>query len=174
MRVEKEQLSAYVGQLVKDSDCLFFISYKGLKVAELKELRGQLSKVQANCQVLKNTYIRRGLVQNQVALPADYQLQGDTAVVYGSSDAAAVAKVIRDFSKTHDKVKMKGGVLEGSLLAPASALAVADLPPREVLLAQLLGLLQAPMRQLLGVLNAKTASVVYVLQAYADQKAKQA
>lgn len=173
MRADKSSMKDYIAGVVKESDYLFFVSYKGMKVAELNEFRKQLREVKATCQVLKNTYLLLGMKDNQVALPAEFALTGDTAVVYGQRDAAGAAKVIRDYAKSNDKVKLKGGLLDGSILSPAAAKSVADLPPKAVLQAMLLGVLQAPMGNLVRVLNGKLSSVVYVLQAYQDAKEKQ-
>ena len=85
-------------------------------------------------------------------------------------DAVQMAKLVREFAKSKEQVKVKCGMLDGNLLKPAEVDALADLPSREVLLAQLLGLLQAPGSQLVRVLNAKVASIVYVLDAYCKSK----
>ena len=82
----------------------------------------------------------------------------------------ALAKAVREFAKGRDQVKVKLAVVEGTLLSEADTYALADLPAREVLLAQLLGLLQAPAGQLVRVLNAKVASIVYVLNDYCTKK----
>lgn len=166
MRAERIQLGQYVNELVAGSEFLFFVSYKGLTVAEFTEFRDALYEQDAACHVLKNTFVRLALTQNGVDLPDENALSGDTAVVYGSGDASAVAKFIKKFAKGHDEVSLKGGVFDGSYLTAADASAVADLPPKEVLQAQLLGLLQAPSRNLVSVLNQKAASIVYVIQAY--------
>jgi large subunit ribosomal protein L10 len=173
MRPDKDSLKDYVAGVVKESDYMFFVSYKGMKVAELNEFRKQLREVKATCQVLKNTYLLLGLRDNEVKVPQEFALSGDTAVVFGQRDAAGAAKVIRDYAKSNDKVQFKGGLVDGSMLSPAAAKTVADLPPKEVLQAMLLGVLQAPMGNLVRVLNGKLSSVVYVLQAFRDAKEKQ-
>ena len=169
MRAERIQLGQYVSELVASSEFLFFVSYKGLTVAEFTEFRAGLHENGAACHVLKNTFVKLALTQNNVGFPEQNGLIGDTAVIYGSGDASAVAKFVKKFAKGHEEVTLKGGVLDGAYLGAAHADAVAEMPPKEVLQAQLLGLLQAPSRNLVSVLNQKAASIVYVIQAYKNK-----
>jgi large subunit ribosomal protein L10 len=104
----------------------------------------------------------------------DAELVGDTALITGGADCVAVARAVRDFGKAHEHVTFKLAVVEGSVCSPEEAAQLADLPPKEVLQAQLLGLLQAPAGQLARVLNAKVASIAYVLSAYLSEKEKAA
>jgi large subunit ribosomal protein L10 len=138
----------------------------GLSVAKFSELRATLCELNVGCHVLKNTFIRRALVANEIAIPEDSGLTGDTAVIFGSGDAAGVAKAIEAFAKTSEQVAFKGAVLDGEFLSAADAKAVASLPPIEVLRSQLLGVLEAPSRNLVGVLNQKVSTIAYVLAAY--------
>jgi large subunit ribosomal protein L10 len=170
MRAERIQLGQYVVDLVKDSEFVFLTSYMGLTVAEFSEFRSTLVDLNAGCHVLKNTFIRRALVENEIAFPEeDNGLTGDTAIIFGNGDAAGVAKAIEKFAKQHDEVALKGGVLDGEFLTAADAKAVADLPPIEVLRSQLLGVLQAPSRNVVCVLNQKVATIAYVLAAYKNK-----
>ena len=169
MRAERIQLGQYVNELVANADFLYFVSYQGLSVADFSEFRDGLYEQEASCHVLKNTFVRNALAQIDVELPEGHALAGDTAVIYGSSDASAVAKFIKKFAKAHEQVVIKGGVLDGSYLNAKEAAAVADMPSKEQLQAMLLGLLQAPSRNLVSVLNQKAASIVYVIQAYKNK-----
>jgi len=169
MRIERIALGQHVTSVFKENQYFFLISYQGLTVAQINSLRNKLADAGSKCQVIKNTYIRLGLLNNGYTIPADWQLQKDTAVVYGAADPCPVAKLLKEFSKTNDKVRIKGGLVDGQLLSASDALAVAELPPKEVLQAQLLGLLQAVPTSLVRVLNAKLASIVYAIQAYRDK-----
>jgi large subunit ribosomal protein L10 len=169
MRAERIQLGQYVNELVANSEFLYFVSYQGLTVAEFSEFRDALYEQEAQCHVLKNTFVRLALTQNGVELPEEHALAGDTAVIYGSGDASAVAKFIKTFAKGHEQVVIKGGVLEGAYLTAKEAEAVADMPSKEQLQAMLLGVLQGPSRNLVSVLNQKAASIVYVIQAYKNK-----
>jgi large subunit ribosomal protein L10 len=172
MRIERIALGNHVTSIFKEQSYFFLISYQGLNVAQINTLRSKLVKAGATCQVLKNTYIRLGLLNNGFTIPASWQLSGDTAVVFGTQDPCPVAKELKEFNKLNDKVVLKGGMVDGQLLSAADALAVADLPPKEVLQAQLLGVLQAVPTNLVRVLNAKLASIVHVIQAYRDKLEK--
>lgn len=166
MRSERVQLGQYITELVGGAEFIFLITYKGLTVAQFTAFRNACIELDANCHVLKNTYIRFGLTQNGVDVPEDNALSGDTAMVYGCGDAAAVAKLIQKSAKELAPITLKGGVLDGAYLSADDAKAVADLPHIDVLRAQVLGLLQAPTRNLVSVLNQKVASIAYVIQAY--------
>ncbi len=169
MRVEKLSLGNYVTDVLKESSYLFFIRYQGLTVAQISALRAKLDAAGAHCTVIKNTYIRLGLLNNGHTLPESLELAGDTAVVHGVNDPCPVAKVIKAFGKDHERITFKGGLVEGDFLTSDDCLALAELPPKEILQAQLLGVLEAPKTYLVRVLNAKVSSIVYCIQAYRDK-----
>jgi large subunit ribosomal protein L10 len=170
MRAEKKQLVQDIGTLLTSSGHVIFVSYKGLKVADFSDFRQGLAKVGAECHVIPNRLLRKAAEVHGLTSLAEATLTHDNAMISGGEDAVAVAKVVRDFAKSHDAVNLKIGALDGRLLKSAEIEDLAALPSREILLAQLLGVLQAPARNLVGVLHAKTASVVYALQAYLDKK----
>lgn len=172
MRSEKTYLINQIAAGLTDSDYVYFISYQGLKVKDFAGLRDELAKLNANCSVFKNSLIRKAAEIKEISQVAELSLVGDVAMVYGNGDPSAVAKALVDFSKNNDKVQAKGGIFEGSALNPAQVGEIAALPPKEVLYAQLLGLLQAPARNLVSVLNNKAASILNVLNAYKDKLEK--
>ena len=174
MRNEKHHLVNYIGSLLKDSDYVYFVSYTGLTVAEISDLRNRLAGAQASCHVLKNALIRKAAELSQIQCVADFELAGGTAVVSGKGDPAAAAKVIIDFGKSHDKLAPKGAYFEGALLQAGEVNAIAELPSREVLYSMLLGVLQAPSRNLVSLLNAKAATILNVLNAYKEKREKDA
>jgi len=170
MRTEKIQLVKDIGAILKGSDFVFFITYKGLKVEDFAELRSKLAGQDATCHVLKNRLILKAAEAEGLNDIAEMELAGDTALVAGSGDPSAVAKVIAEFGKTNDAVSPKSGYMDGALLSTGEVAAIASLPPREVLLAQLLGVLEAPSRNFVGVLHAKATEVLNVLNAYKNKK----
>jgi len=169
MRNEKVHLVNYIGGLLKDADYVYFVSYKGLSVKAFSEFRNQLAKNNAECHVLKNTLIRKAAELFKLEALAKNEMKESTALVSGLGDPGTVAKVIADFNKTNNQLAAKGGFLEGALLSDADVKAIASLPPKEVIYAQLLGLLQAPSRNLVSLLNNKAASILNVLNAYKDK-----
>ncbi len=173
VRSEKAQMVQDLQSLVEPAECLLLTSYSGLSVRGFEELRGALCEAEGECHVVPNRLLKRVLIECGIEGLTDDVLTGDTAMVTGS-DPAALAKRVRDFGRAHNAVAFKAAVVGGSVLSAAEAGRLADLPSKEVLQAQLLGLLQAPAGQLVGVLNAKVASVVYVLSAYLREKEKAA
>lgn len=169
MRAEKTQMVQEIKGLV-DAKPFFLITYKGLTAADFSTFRTALAGLGAQCHVVRNTLLKKAASNLGIAALDGVTLAGDTALVSGD-DAVGIAKAIRDFAKTKkDVVKVKLGVVEGQLLNESDANAMADLPSKEVLQAQLLGLLQAPAGQLVRVLNAKVSTIVYVLNAFLGKK----
>jgi len=178
MRSEKFQMLEAVKEMEK-ANAFFVIGFKALTVAEFSKFRVALAAIGAKCHVVKNSLIRKAAESLNSEKLAAENLTGASAVVYGNDDAVAIAKAITDLIKdTPDaekkpRVAIKCGLLEGQFLSSAEVAQLATLPPREVLLAQLLGLLQAPASQLVRVLNAKVSSIVYVLNAFLEKQKEQ-
>ncbi len=173
MRIEKTQMLQDIAATLKESDYIFLISYKGLKVEEFSQLRGNLAVSSARCQVLKNRLIKKAAVSAGLERFGSIELKGDTAMVSGKGDPCSVAKLISDFSKKSAFVAPKIGYMDGTVLTSSQVVEIAALPPREILLSQLLGVLEAPARNLVGVLYAKAAQIVYALDAYKNKRDKQ-
>lgn len=170
MRAEKNSMVEQIKALI-DKKPFFLISYKGLTAAALNGFRNTLFSIGAECHVVKNTLTKRAALELGYKDFENVVLSNDTALVSGDCDAVALAKAVRDFANAQkDFVSIKLGYVENTLVSAAQVVALAELPPREVLLAQLLGLLQAPAAQLVRVLNAKVSSIVYVLNAFLQKK----
>lgn len=165
MRAEKTQMVQNLKKLLSERPVVL-ISYKGLKANVFNEFRGKLDTLNAECHVIPNTLLRIASQELGMDGLAAADVSGDTALVSGACDPVAMVKMVLEFAKGKDQVSVKFSYIENALLNEKDTQALADLPPREVLLAQLLGLLQAPGSQLVRVLNAKVASVVYVLDAF--------
>ena len=143
--------------------------YRGLTTAELAELRGTLAAVGGDYRIFKNTLVRLAIDGGEYQPLSEY-LNGPTALTFVQGDISAVAKALRDFSRNNPLLVIKGGLADGSLLSPADLAALADLPPREVLLARLAGALAAPMQQMAGLLQALPRNMAYGLSALIDQR----
>jgi len=143
--------------------------YRGLTVAELAELRQALATVGGDYKIFKNTLVRRAVDGGDYQPLSEY-LSGPSALTFVQGDISAVAKALRDFSRTNPHLVIKGGLADGSLLSSSDLAALADLPPREVLLARLAGALAAPMQQMAGLLQALPRNLAYGIQALIDQK----
>ena len=169
MRSEKLHLANYIGNHMDGADYVYFVSYDGIKVKDFSQLRNKLAAVGANCHVLKNRMIKKSAELRGIAPLAGLTLKGASAMVSGKGDASEVAKILREFGKTNDKVAPKGGYLDGALLTPSDVEVIASLPSKDAMRAQLLGTLQGVPRGLACLLNAKAASILNVLNAYKDK-----
>ena len=169
MRIEKQQLVKDIGIVIENSSFLYMVSYKGLKVKEFNQLRLDLDKVEAECHILKNSLIAKAAELKDIENLASMKLIGDTALISGGGDPGAVAKTLSDFAKKHKVVSFKGGYLDGSVLTGIDVESISKLPPKEVLLAQLLGTLEAPARSLASLLNTKLSGIVYVINSYKEK-----
>jgi len=170
MRAEKLQLSKDLGALMGSSAHIYMMSYQGLTVAKFGDLRRKLAVLGAECHVVPNRVVLKAATAAKIGGLERAELKGDNAMITGGADSVAVAKVLKAFAKDHEQVRIKCGTLQGKYLLADEVAQLADLPAREILLSQLLGVLQAPQRNLVSVLNAKVASIVYVVQAYLDSK----
>ncbi len=169
MRPEKIAIVSEIADAVSGSEYLLLADFSGMKVSSFTALRLKLAESSSSLQVVKNTYL--GVVLGEERRrKLESVLTGKTAMVTGKGDVTAVAKVLTAFIKEHKMPVLKGGSLNTQLLTAADIEAMATVPPREVLLGQLVGTVQAPMTQLVGVMNAKVSSLLYVLAAIEDKK----
>lgn len=171
MKAEKTLLIEDVLRRVNASPFMFVVDYTGLTVDKFAELRKRLRGCGAEIHVFKNTLVRKA--SEKAGYPADLgnALTGQSAVVTGDKDVCAAAKIMKTFADEFEKPQLKAGVLDGKLLDAAAIKALASLPAKEVLYAQLLGVLQAPASKLARLLNEPAASLARVLQAKADKGA---
>lgn len=170
MRVEKVQLLEDIGVILKESDFVFLITYKGLNVENFSELRKNLAEQNTDCHVLKNRLILMAAKKAGFDELSKIKLTGDTALISGKGDAGAIAKIIATFGNKHKVVTPKNGYMNGSVLSEGDVKQLAALPSREILLSQLLGVLEAPSRNLVGVLHTKATEILNILNAYKDTK----
>jgi large subunit ribosomal protein L10 len=142
---EKKRQVEEIAAKLKESAATVIADYRGLNVAQMTELRKQLREAGVEFKVLKNTLVSRAA--NSVELgELDAVLTGPTAVAFSKEDAVAPAKVLSQFAKENEALKIKGGVVEGRIVDVAQIEALASLPSREGLLSMLLSVLQAPIR----------------------------
>ena len=166
----KEQVVAELATKLATAKATFLADYRGLNVEQVNALRGELRKVGVEYQVVKNTLLRLAAKETGSAC-LDPHLAGPTAIAIAATDPVAPAKVLSEFAKTNAKFELKGAALDGKLLSVDDIKALAELPSREVLLAKLLGSLNAPASNFVGVLAAIPRSLVQVLAAIQDKKA---
>lgn len=166
---QKEATVKAFEKQARDAKALIVTTVKALKTTEFNEIRAKLRPLKSEYRVVKNSLTKIALknagMEGLAAL-----ISGPSAVVIEQGDAIAATKAVFEFAKTHENLKINGGVFEGKVLTSAQLKAIASLPAREVLIAQLLGTLQAPMVNLVSVLQAPMRDLVGVL----DQVAKKA
>lgn len=151
-RSEKEAVINEVTSLAAKAQTLVIAEYRGITVADMTKLRVAARSQGVSLSVLKNTLARRAVSGSPFEVMAD-QMTGP--LVYGfSEDAVAAAKVVADFAKTNDKLVIRGGVYAGKALDANGVKQLANIPTKEVLLAQLLGLMQSPISRTARVLAA--------------------
>jgi large subunit ribosomal protein L10 len=153
---------------LNSSPFLFIADYTGLKVSQFAELRNRLWNAGARCHVVKNTFLRRAA--KEAGLPEIEGLKGQTAIIVGEKDVAAAAKILKNFTAEFKKPEVKSGVVDRLVVTTEQIKTIADLPSREVLLATLLGVFNAPASKLVRVLNEPASALARVLQAKADKE----
>lgn len=140
----KEETVGRVAERLRASASTVVVDYRGLTVIEDGELRRRLKSAGVEYRVLKNTLVTRAAAG--VGLPElDAVLRGPTAVAFSGSDPVAAARELSAFAKDHQNLQVKGGVLEGRVIGPEQVQALADLPPRQTLLAQVAAALNSPL-----------------------------
>jgi large subunit ribosomal protein L10 len=167
-RPEKVAVVDEVKARLQSSSAAILTEYRGMKVGDLSTLRRSLRASGGDYKIYKNTLVRFA-VKDLGLDELEEMLVGPTAIAFVEGDAVGVAKALRDYARTNPLLIVKGGVLGESVLSAADAAALADIPPREVLLARLAGMLAAPMQQFAGLLQALPRNFAYGLKALIDQ-----
>jgi ribosomal protein L7/L12 len=168
-RPEKVAVVEEVRDRLASAGGALLTEYRGLSVTELAALRRELHAAGGDYKIYKNTLVRLAVAGGPQAALTDL-LTGPTAIAFVDGDVSAVAKALRTFSRENPSLVIKGGMVEGGLLSRAEIEALATLPSREVLLAQVAGALSAPLQQLAGLLQALPRNLAYGLAALVDQR----
>lgn len=142
--------------------------YRGLTAGQMNKLRRAVREADGRCRVAKNRLAKRAIGDGRYA-QLGAMLSGPTALIIGFKDPVAIAKVAMKLADEMPKLSIKGAVLDGQVVPAAGVKALAELPPKEVVLAQLLGLLQAPASQLLRTLNEPGARLARLVDALAKR-----
>jgi len=169
-RPDKAAAVAELTEEFRSSNAAVLTEYRGLTVAQLKELRRSLG-ADTSYAVVKNTLTKIAAKDAGVAAFDDL-LQGPSAIAFVKGDPVEAAKGLRDFAKAHPHLVIKGGVLDGKSLSPAELTKLADLESREVLLAKMAGALQASLTNAVSLFAAPLAQTARVIEAL-RQKAEQ-
>lgn len=168
-RAEKVAVVDEVAAKLAAATAVFVTEYRGLRVGQLANLRRSLRSAGGEYKVYKNTLARLGAQKAGIA-DLDDLLVGPSGLTFVGGDIAAVAKSLRDVAKANPLLVLKGGAMGGKVLSARDIEALAELPSREVLLAQLAGAFQAPLVKTAGLLQALPRNFAYGLKALIDQK----
>ncbi len=164
----KEELLAQYIELLRESKGAILMDYRGLTVSEMSQIRHELRPLGVRLHVIKNRLMKIALQETGGSLPDEW-LIGPTAISFCQDEVPPVAKALVNASKDLESLRIKGGLLDAAPITFEQVKAIANLPPREVLLAQVLGTINAPASQAAGVIANGVRQVLNVLQAYVDK-----
>lgn len=167
-RPGKEQIVSELQSRFAKATSAVIAEYKGLTVAELNQLRRELREVGGEYHIAKNTLVEIA-IEGSPYLSLTDLLSGQNGLVLGYGDAVGLAKVVSRYAKEHDKFSVKGGVSDGQFLSSAAVEAISQLPSREVLRAQFLGLLSRPASQLVSLVAEPGARLARLLDSRNSQ-----
>jgi len=166
----KVELVSELRALVGQTKAAILTDYRGLSVAEMTELRKKLRDVDAEYRVVKNTLFKLAAGDTMPIAEMGEFLTGPTAIGFAKADPVAVAKILLDYARDHKAMSVKAGVMDGRILSAAQVESLSKVPPREVLLSQMIGSLQSPISGFVGTLSGIISNFVFTLQAIADKQ----
>jgi large subunit ribosomal protein L10 len=167
----KEKTVEEFTSLLQDARGVILAEYAGLDVAAVSNLRRKCREAGVQYRVIKNTLAKRATSKTGMAV-LDPLLEGPNAWAIHKTDQVAAAKVLSEFAKDNQKLKIRGGLVDGRLISQQDVDALAKLPSREVLLAQTLAAMQSPMSGFAGVLNALLRGFATAVDAYAKKRSE--
>src|SRR5216117_1509801 len=169
MRPEKTSIVSDLSKKLKHSPFVLVTDYQHMKVSDFGELRSRLAPAGAEVHVVKNNFLKRAMTTSGFPDVGD-QLVGQTAVVTGEKDVAPVAKIFKTFASEFKIAALKIGFVGRAVLSTADLETLADLPPREILQAQLLGLFLSPATRLVRLLNEPASALARLLKAKTEKE----
>lgn len=170
-RPEKVQAVSDIREKLENAEAVFLTEYRGLSVKAVQDLRKALRKSGAEYKVVKMTLAK--LAAGDAGIEGlDEYLLGPTALAFANSDPVATAKALKDFSKSNEVLVLKAGYLSGSILTPEEVSKLAEIEPREVLLAKIAGAAKAPMAKAAGFFASFTRDSASMFSQLLDKKNK--
>jgi large subunit ribosomal protein L10 len=169
MRPEKASIVSELSEALKRSPFVLVTDYRGMKVADFSELRNRLAPAGAEVHVVKNNFLKLAMVDSGFPEVGD-QFAGQTAVVTGEADVAPVAKIFKTFATEFKLAALRIGFVDRAVLSTAELETLAELPTREILQAQLLGLLLSPATRLVSLFNQPASALARLLSAKAEKE----
>jgi large subunit ribosomal protein L10 len=169
MRPEKASIVSELSEALKRSPFVLVTDYRGMKVANFSELRSRLAPARAEVHVVKNNFLKLAMADSGFPEVGD-QFAGQTAVVTGEADVAPVAKIFKTFATEFKLAALRIGFVDRATLSTSELETLAELPTREILQAQLLGLLLSPATRLVRLFNEPAAALARLLNAKAEKE----
>lgn len=169
---QKKQVVEEIKEKIEKSQGVVLVDYRGLNVDEVTQLRRKIREAGVDYKVYKNTLMRFAFKDAGYEEFNQY-LTGPNAIAFGFEDPVSPAKVISDFAKEHEKLEIKAGIVDGKIVGIDEIKRIADLPSREVLVAQVLGGLNAPITGFANVLQGTIRNLVYALNAIKEKQEAQ-
>mgnify|MGYP000019394674 CR=1 FL=1 len=166
----KKEIVAEVSNVAADAVAAVVAYYRGLTVAEMTDLRAKARQSGVYLRVVRNTLARRAMAGTEFECLND-SLTGPVVLAFSREEPSAAARLVRDFSKDHEKLEVKVLAVGGNLYEAAQLMAVAKLPTKDEAIAQLMSIMQAPITKFVRTLNEPTAKLVRTFAALRDQKA---
>ena len=168
-RPEKVQAVTDIRERLEDARAVFLTEYRGLSVSDVQELRNSLREAGAEYKVVKMTLAKLAAGDAGIEGIDDY-LEGPTALAFANTDPVATAKALKDFSQSHDVFVLKAGYLSGNILSPEEISNLAEIEPREVLLAKIAGAAKAPLFSFAGMLASFNRDAASMFTQLLDKK----
>jgi len=169
MRPEKISIVNEIKSKTEGATCVLLVDYKGMTVAQMKELRKRLANIKSEFHVVKNSFFKIVAIERNW-MKSDEPLTESNAIAIGRGDAVELAKVLSDFNKENKRPTIRRGFLEGKPVSASDIEELLKLPDKQTMRAMLVGAIAAPMSAAVGVLKQKLASIVYVLKAIEEKK----
>jgi large subunit ribosomal protein L10 len=170
---QKEQVVASLQKNFQTSAASFVVGFRGLTVAQLNDLRRKIKKSGGSVEVAKKTLIKRSLSDRKNAQEYAAFFKDQVALIFAENDFSAVAKVVCDFAHANEKCVVLAGAVDDRILTPDTVKVLATLPSREILLAQTVGTLKAPIARLPFVLKMLIMRLAWALKQVSEKKAAQ-
>lgn len=173
MAISKERKNEFITQYtdwVNRSQALVIAEYRGLTMKDIDDLRGKIREAGGEFHIVKNTLGKMAFEKAGLSIPENFFV-GTTAVGFAFEDVAAITKIMSEFTRTSEFLKIKGGYLEKSPISAEAVKSLAELPPLPVVRSQLLGTIMAPASKLVRVLSEPARQVASVIKAYSEKAA---
>lgn len=170
-RADKVRTVSEMQEVFNSSSAAIMTEYRGMTVAEITVLRGRLRATGGEYHVVKNTLFRRAM-NDQLTPEIEALLSGPTAIAFAHEDAVSTTKALLAYLRELKKpeIVVKGGYVEGKVYSPEQVVALSKVPPRPVVLSQVLGTIQAPLSDFAGTMNGILSEFARTIQAYADKQ----